>query len=313
MGEPETVLITGIAGFIGSHVADALIAEGYRVFGVDNLSSGRLENVPASVHFFNADICDAERMDALFREARPRFVIHHAAQVSVTRSVRDPVFDARVNILGTVNLLSLCKKYTVQRIIFASSGGALYGDVDAPAREDKKPHPKSPYGLSKWTGEQYVRYYGQEFGIGYAILRYGNVYGPRQDPYGEAGVVAVFTDRLLRGEQPVINGDGEYIRDYVYIEDVAQANVAALKKASVDAAINVGTGIGTTVNQLFAMMVDISGVQAIPQYGPPRPGDLRASVLDPSLAKKVFGWEPKTPLREGLKKTVEWFRGRIRH
>ncbi|HHY39229.1 MAG TPA: NAD-dependent epimerase/dehydratase family protein [Clostridia bacterium] len=313
MGEPETVLITGIAGFIGSHVADALIKEGYRVFGVDDLSSGRLENVPKNAYFFKADICDFERMDTLFKETRPRFVVHHAAQVSVARSVKDPVFDAHVNILGTVGLLDLCRKYVVEKMVFASSGGALYGDVDAPAREDKKPDPKSPYGFSKWAGEQYVRYYGQEFGIGYTILRYGNVYGPRQDPYGEAGVVAVFTGRLLCGERPVINGDGEYVRDYVYVEDVAQANVAVLKKAAADAAVNVGTGIGTTVNQLFAMLVEISGIQAVPQYGPPRPGDLKTSVLDPSLAKEIFGWEPKTPLREGLKKTVEWFKGRICH
>lgn len=303
-------MITGIAGFIGSHVADALISEGYQVAGVDDLSSGRLENVPAGARFFETDICDGVRMDAVFREIRPRFVIHHAAQVSVARSVRDPVLDARVNVLGTVSLLDQCKEHGVEKIVFASSGGALYGDVDLPAREEQKPHPRSPYGLSKWTGEVYVRYYGREFGIDYVILRYGNVYGPRQDPHGEAGVVAVFTDRLLRGEPAVINGDGEYVRDYVYVEDAAGANVAALRKTAVNAAFNVGTGIGTTVNHLFAMIAEVSGVRAFSRYGPPRPGDLRSSILDSSRAREVLGWQPKTPLREGLRKTVEWFKSR---
>jgi UDP-glucose 4-epimerase len=304
----STILITGIAGFIGSHIAGLLLEEGHAVAGLDDLSSGRLKNVPEGAEFFKTDLCDASGVREAFEKTRPPFVIHHAAQVSVSRSVKDPVSDARVNVLGTLNILRLCAEYSVKGIIFASSGGALYGDVNSPANEDFPLSPRSPYGLSKWAGEEYVRYFQEEYGIHYVILRYGNVYGPRQDPQGEAGVVAIFAHQLISGEIPTINGDGEYVRDYVYVEDVAKANVAALKKYQANAILNIGTGKGTSVNNLFDTMAGLVGAGVSPRFGPPRPGDLRSSILDPSRAKEVLGWEPQVPLAEGLEKTIKWFR-----
>lgn len=304
----QRAFVSGIAGFIGSHVSDALLASGYEVMGIDDLSTGFRDNVPPGCKLVVGDIRDGQLVLDLLREFRPRFVLHQAAQISVSRSVREPALDAWVNVVGTINLLSAAAEVGVERFVFASSGGAIYGDVYEPASESHSLAPSSPYGLSKLCAEKYVRYFGEERGLEYVILRYGNVYGPRQDPRGEAGVVAIFTEALLEGRAPVINGDGEYVRDYVYVEDVAEANLLALRPGAAGGTFNVGTGVGTTVNQLYRALCSALGLEISPRYGPPRPGDLRSSILDPGSAGRALGWRPRHSLSHGLRKTVEWYR-----
>lgn len=315
----DRVLVTGGAGFIGSHTVDLLLEAGYEPHVVDDLSSGRRENLPATAPLYEVNICDTAAMSRVFTEVRPRFVVHLAAQMSVSRSVREPAFDAEVNILGLVQLLEQCVRTGVERVVFASSGGVLYGEGTTPATEDRPARPISPYGLSKWAGEQYLRWAAREHGLQSVALRYGNVYGPRQNPHGEAGVVAIFAQKLLAGVAPTINGDGQYVRDYVYVGDVARANLLALTAPLPEAfvALNIGTGAGTDVNAL-AQQLRAALVQALrasgqapdlpaPQYGPPRPGDLRSNMVDPGRAGRVLGWTPRVPLAEGLLATAEWF------
>ncbi|MCD6254057.1 MAG: NAD-dependent epimerase/dehydratase family protein [Thermotogae bacterium] len=306
------VLVTGGAGFIGSHVVDALIGSNIIPIVVDDLSTGKIENLDPKALFYQQDIADEYMMEMVFKAHRPTYVFHLAAQISVSESVKDPKFDAHVNILGSLNILKMCVEYGVKRIIFSSTGGALYGDdVEIiPTPETTFPKPMSPYGIAKFSVENYLRFFAHQYGLEYVSLRYGNVYGPKQDPHGEAGVVAIFSERMLRNDEVHIFGDGENVRDYVYVEDVAEANLKAME-APANIALNVGTGVGTTVNELFKKLAQLTDYQRDPVYDPPRPGDLRKSVLDTSLAERMMGWKAKYNLEEGLKKTVEFFRERL--
>lgn len=300
------VLVTGGAGFIGSHVADAFLEAGHEVAIVDNLSTGKRENVPRGARFYEADITSAD-LEGIFAAERPEIVDHHAAQIDVRVSVEKPVFDADVNVLGTLNLLRLSVKARVEKFIFASSGGAIYGEpAKLPAPEGSDIAPIAPYGASKAAGELYIETFGRLHGLHYTILRYGNVYGPRQDPLGEAGVVAIFSSAMLRGADVFIYGSGDQLRDYVYVDDVVSANLAALSRGD-GGVINIGTGKGTSVNELFKMMAEIVGYPKEPIYRARRPGELERTYLDVDMAKEVLGWEPATDLDAGLRKTLEYF------
>lgn len=302
------ILVTGGAGFIGSHVAEAYLAAGHEVTVVDNLSSGKREQVPAGAKFSQVSIEDAD-MESVFKSSPKVFdvVNHHAAQIDVRKSVADPKFDAHVNILGSLQLLECCRKYGVKKVIFASSGGTMYGECDQqPGREDKAPEPISPYGVSKLAVEHYLRFYEKIYSLDYTVLRYGNVYGPRQDPLGEAGVVAIFCGAILARKPVTIFGSGDQKRDYVYVKDVAQANVLALTRGSREI-LNVGTQQGASVNELFEMLQTISGYEQAPQRGAERPGELLTSVLETSKISRLFGWKPQTSFSEGVRLTYEYF------
>lgn len=304
------ILVTGGAGFIGSHVADALIGKGHEIHIVDDLSGGRSENVPDAATFHQLDIRSQEAADLLEEEAF-EVLVHHAAQMDVRRSVADPRFDADVNIIGFLNLIEAGRRNGLQKVVFASTGGAIYGEPDYTPQDEAHPlRPLSPYGITKLCTERYLYYYEQEFGIPYVVLRYANVYGPRQNPHGEAGVVAIFCERLLEGKQPVIYGDGEQTRDYVYVGDVVRANVRALEYAT-SGTFNVGTSIETNVNELFRAIRDRidEDVEEVHEKG--RPGEQRRSVLDYSYAERELGWSPESDLEEGLSRTVDWFRSRL--
>lgn len=309
------VLITGGAGFIGSHIVDACLAAGHEPFVVDDLSSGSPKNLPAHVPLFQVDICDQARLQHTFSETQPDIVVHQAAQMSVSRSVREPAFDASVNVLGLLNVFDQAVRVNSRRIVFASSGGVLYGDVFKPAPEKTPANPNSPYGISKWAGERYLEFYVREFGLTGVALRYANVYGPRQNPHGEAGVVAIFCQKMLASEPARINGDGKYDRDYVFGPDVARANQLALT-ADIPGgfiALNIGTGIATDVNTLegdLRAAIKANAVDAkppLPVYGPARVGDLRSSIVDATRARNVLGWSPTVTLQEGLQRTAQWF------
>jgi UDP-glucose 4-epimerase len=345
-----TVLVSGGAGFIGSHIVDLLIDNDYKVVIVDDLSSGREENVNKKARFYKLSITDQKSLAEVFEQEKPDYVCHEAAQISVSFSVRDPLFDAQTNILGSLNLLQccVCVSHPVKGIVFASSGGTIYGEPEhLPITEDYPFRPQSPYGISKVTVENYLDFYQKNYHLPYVALRYGNVYGPRQDPYGEAGVIAIFIERMLKGEIPTINGDGEYIRDYVYVEDVAQANLLALQnmvklfkvvlekgkaknreeekkeseakvgaQAKAEAEVkfngfNLGTGRGVSVNEIFSLLKEITKFPYPAHYGPPRAGDLRKNILDCRLIKEVLGWQPEFDFSAGLEKTVNWFKKNI--
>jgi UDP-glucose 4-epimerase len=313
------VLVTGGAGFIGSHIVDALIAKGHSPFVVDSLVSGSRGNLPQGVPLYEVDICNGKRLAGIFDEVQPDWVCHQAAQMSVSRSMREPVFDAENNVMGLLNVFDNAARVGVKRIAFASSGGVLYGDVVTPANEDFPKKPMSPYGISKWVGEQYLEFYARERNLQGVALRYSNVYGPRQNPHGEAGVVAIFSKSLLAGQSVTINGDGRYIRDYVYGPDVAKANVAALETtlSTSFTAVNIGTGIGIDVNQLSEQISkSVQGehekrgnkVQVPPcQHGPARAGDLRSNLVSPALAGQLLDWRPTMSLSQGILATVRWF------
>lgn len=302
------ILVTGGAGFIGSHVVDAYAAAHHEVIVVDNLSSGRREQVPPNVRFVEMDVRDPS-LRSVFERERPQVVNHHAAQSSVSVSVKDPRLDAEVNILGTINLLTHCLEFKTRRVIFASTGGAIYGEPDRiPVDESYPPRPISPYAISKLVGEMYLQEFGRR-GLEWAVLRYSNVYGPRQDPHGEAGVVAIFAQAMLARRTPTIFGDGRQTRDFVYVGDVAAANLRALD-APMGQIANIGTGIETTVNDLFAKLADLCEFRGKPAYAPPRPGDVRHIALDVTRAKTWLKWAPQVSLDEGLTRTVEWFRSK---
>lgn len=303
------IVVTGGAGFIGSHVTDAYVDAGHDVVVVDDLSTGREENLNARARFVRLDIRDCAAVGAIFARERPEVLNHHAAQMDVRRSVASPVWDAGINVIGLLNLLEAGRASGLQRAIFASSGGTVYGEPERlPVGEEAPTAPRCPYGVSKLAGEHYLGYYAAVHGIKTAVLRYANVYGPRQNPHGEAGVVAIFAGQLLGGGQPAINGSGEQTRDYVYVGDVARANLLALDR-DLAGPINIGTGVETDVNRLFALIAATTGVERPPGYGPPKQGELRRSALDPRRAASQLGWQPEVPLAEGLARTVAALRG----
>jgi UDP-glucose 4-epimerase len=304
------IVVTGGAGFIGSHLVDAYVEADHEVIVLDDLSSGRRENVHPRARLAALDIRSPEAR-ALVERERPEVLSHHAAQMSVRRSVEEPRVDADINILGMLNLLEGARAGGVRRILFASSGGAIYGEQERfPADEGHPTVPVSPYGVSKRAGELYLSCWYAAYGIPYVALRYSNVYGPRQDPHGEAGVVAIFTRALLAGRQPVINGDGMQTRDYVFVGDVVGANLAALSSEYIGP-VNIGTGIETDVNDLYERLRVAAGVGVRPRHGPPRPGEQRRSVIAPSLAARVLGWRPSRSLDDGLREVVAYFRDRV--
>jgi UDP-glucose 4-epimerase len=306
------ILVTGGAGFIGSHVVDTYIEAGHDVFVVDDLSTGKLENLHPRAHFLHADLLDLA-VRKLIASEKIEVVNHHAAQMDVRRSVADPLFDARVNLLGMLNILEGAREAKVKKVIFSSSGGTVYGEqLEFPASEDHSTQPISPYGVSKRSGEHYLYFYSVEYGIPYIALRYANIYGPRQDPHGEAGVVAIFTLRLLSNQQPVINGDGKQTRDYVFVKDVARANLAALQ-ADYCGPINIGTSTETDVNQLFLQLRTLSNSSLPEIHGPAKSGEQRRSSLTWTRARDVLGWSPAVGLEEGLRETVAFFRSRHQH
>jgi UDP-glucose 4-epimerase len=304
------VLITGGAGFIGSHVAEAFLAAGHDVSIVDNLATGRRENLPPGARFFQADITDGAALDGVFSDARPDVVAHLAAQPSVRISTRDPAHDLRVNVLGTLLLLERAARTGVRQFIFSSSGGALYGDgAPLPTAEGEVRRPSSPYGVSKLAGEEYLAWAQRTSGMACCALRYANVYGPRQDPQGEAGVIAIFAGRMLAGEAPVINGDGLQTRDYVFVKDVVSANLAAAGHG-LTGAYNVGCGIETDVTMLYDRIAALTGFHGERRHGPGLPGEQRRSCLDARHLREATGWAPRHDLESGLAHTVAWFAGR---
>ncbi len=302
------ILITGGAGFIGSQIVDEYVRLGHQVSILDNLSTGRTMNINPAAKFCEADIRDAARVKEVFEQEKFDVMNHHAAQMDVRRSVEDPVFDASVNVLGVLTLLEQCMKTGVKRIVFASSGGAIYGEQDYfPADELHPTRPISPYGVAKLTTEHYLFYYKAVYGIDSVSLRYANIYGPRQNPAGEAGVVAIFTTKLLSGQQPVINGDGKQTRDYVFVGDVVQANVLALQCEG-SHVFNIGTGVESDVNQLFHHIKKSTRSSASENHGAAKMGEQMRSVLTAEKIQQQLGWEPTVSLAEGLERTVEYFR-----
>ncbi|HEY4484771.1 MAG TPA: NAD-dependent epimerase/dehydratase family protein [Nitrospiria bacterium] len=301
------VLVTGGAGFIGSHIVDRLVQEGHHVVVVDNLSTGKKKNLNPGARFYKADILSS-KIAKIFAKEKPDIISHHAAQMDVRRSVADPLFDAQSNILGFLNILENAVKSGTRKVIFASSGGAVYGEQQVfPAPETHPVQPVSPYGISKLSGEHYVYYYQQVAGLNYAILRYANVYGPRQDPFGEAGVVAIFSQKMLLNEQPIINGNGKQTRDYVFVEDVVESHMAVFEEG-VRGIFNVGSGDETSVNQLFQYLAEITGAKVKEVHGPEKRGEQIRSCLDAGKLRKATVWEPRVRLQDGLKLTVEHFR-----
>ena len=301
------IVVTGGAGFIASHIVDAYLERGHEVHIVDDLSTGQSINLNPRADLHEVDIADPKAA-RLIERIKPDALSHHAAQMDVRHSVADPGFDARVNIIGFINLLEACKNCAVKKVMFASSGGAVYGEQDVfPAAEDHPTRPASPYGVSKRAGELYLSYYQQAFGLPYIALRYANIYGPRQSAQGEAGVVAIFLSLLLTGKTPVINGDGGQTRDYVYVGDVVAANVAALDSRFVGA-VNIGTGVETDVVLIFDHLRRAVGSQIEAVHGPAKPGEQRRSCLDARLAAQVLGWRPQTTLADGLLRTAQYYR-----
>jgi UDP-glucose 4-epimerase len=302
------VLVTGGAGFVGSHAVDRLLADGHAVDILDNLATGRREHVPGAATLHVGDLRDA-RLGAVLAAARPAVVVHIAAQAAVPRSVADPCFDASVNVIGTVALLEACRHAGVRRVVYTSTGGAAYGDTDVlPTPEDHPLRPASPYGVSKTAAERYLDCWAGLTGGDALTLRLANVYGPRQDPAGEAGVVAIFTSRLLAGERCVVYGDGEQTRDYVYVGDVADAVARAVAAGGVAGVVNIATGRETTVNDLYRRLAQAIEVTRAAEHGPARPGEQRRSVLDATRARELLKWTATTSLDEGLMKTITWFR-----
>jgi UDP-glucose 4-epimerase len=315
------VLVTGGAGFIGSHIAEALRGEGHAVTALDNLSSGDRANLPADVRLCEVDIRNGERVRQVVKDIAPEVIFHEAAQMSVSLSVRNPLLDAEINACGLINVLTAAAELGTRRVIFASSGGVLYGEVTTPATEDHPADPQTPYGITKWMGERYLKFFADTHGMTCIALRYANVYGPRQNPHGEAGVVAIFVRKLFAGETPTINGDGGCVRDYIHASDVTAANLAAMRSTLTGFhAFNVGTAIGTDVNALarevraacLELVQSKSSSAALPEftYGPERAGDLRSNLISHAKATAELDWQPAVTLKAGIRDTVQWFAAR---
>lgn len=308
------VLVTGGAGFIGSHITDMLIDNEYNVVVVDNFATGSRENLNPSAIFYEADITDREKLNEVFEKEKPEFVVHTAAQINVRWSMERPQFDAKVNIIGVINLLECCKNHSIKKIIYSATGGACYGEPKYMPCDEKHPvNPICHYGASKYSAEHFFYVYSYLYGLDYVILRYSNVYGPRQDPRGEAGVISIFLDKLLKGEQPKIFGDGEQTRDFVYVGDVAMANLLALEKNPSSKIINIATEKRTSVNLIYNELKAILKSSISPVHTPPVPGEVRHISLAISLARAELGWKPSIEIKEGLKKTAEWFVGKANH
>jgi len=305
------IMVTGGAGFIGSHVVDALVREGHAVVVVDDLSMGRRDHVHPAARFHQVDIRRRDAMEKVFRAERPEVINHHAAQGNLRRSMTEPSFDASVNILGSLVLIELSLAYRIKGFVYVSSGGAVYGEPQRlPVDEDHPIRPMSAYGVSKYSVEQYLDMFRSEQGLDYTILRYANVYGPRQDPRGEAGVVAIFSRQMLAGERPTIFGDGTKTRDYVYVDDIVRANLlATAQKRAVGRVYNLGLGSEVSDRQIFELVRSSVGVTMEPILTAKRPGEIDRICLDPSRAKAELGWEPSIPLEEGVGRTVEFYRG----
>ena len=307
MVEAKTALVTGGAGFIGSHLVDRLVALDYRVVVIDNLSGGKLKNLNTAASFHHSDITQPAASDVFQRE-QPDLVFHLAAQTSVSYSTRDPVKDGEINVIGTLRMLEASRRYGVEKFIYSSTGGALYGDPEVdPCPDDHPVIPLSPYGMSKHLGEMYMQFYRRLYRLNYTSLRYGNVYGPRQDPHGEAGVIAIFAQAMLEGKQPEIFGDGEQERDFVSVEDVVEANILAIDRGD-GQAMNIGTGQRTSVNRIFELLKSIIGYKWDPVHGPARLGDVYQISLESARAAKDLGWVAQVDLEEGLRRTAEYFR-----
>ena len=307
------ILVTGGAGFIASHVTDAYLAAGHQVVVVDDLSSGKLANLPAGAKFYHLDVCDPA-LEEVFASELPDVVNHHAAQISVPRSIEDPLQDARVNVLGLINVLQCCVKYNVKKVIFISSGGAIYGEASQyPTSEEYTPKPLSVYAVNKLSGESYLHFYHHQYALNYTVLRYANVYGPRQDALGEAGVVSIFVEKLLSGQTPTVYAYPDepegMIRDYVYVADVARANLLALEKGDNDH-FNIGTCQETTTMLLYNSIMWQLGIDRPPIIGGPRKGDLRRSMLKYSKAFSELGWSPLYTLEDGIRETIAFFRAK---
>lgn len=302
------ILVTGGAGFIGSNLVDTLIDKGHSVVIVDNLSTGTRKNLNPKAKFYLADIRDEGIIKEIFSIEKPDIIDHHAAQIDVRKSLEVPGFDAEVNIIGSINLIKEAIEYNVKKFIYVSTGGAIYGEPEKlPVKEDTPINPVCQYGISKHTVEHYLYLYGLHYGLNYTVLRYPNVYGPRQNPKGEAGVNAIFINQMLARKTTIIFGDGEQLRDYVYVGDIVDANIAALEKGN-NSIYNIASGKGVSVNQIFFELKDILNFIDDPIYKPARTGEIYKIYLDPSKANDELGWKAKTSFRDGLEKTVEWQR-----
>ena len=304
------IMVTGGAGFIGSHTVDALVASGAgEVSVLDDLSTGKRSQVNAKATLYQTDLRDAAAVAAVVEQARPELIFHLAAQMDVRRSVADPAFDAQVNLVGFLNLMESARQHGLKRVVFSSTGGAIYGEQDEfPCTEEHPKRPVSPYGVAKLATEAYLFFYKVEYGIDYLALRFGNVYGPRQDPHGEAGVVAIFCGRILDGKPVTIYGDGTQTRDYVYVGDVVRAVVAASKSNASGIALNIGTGIETNVNDLYSTLASIADFPTQAAHASERPGEQKRSVISPARAADELGWRPEMKLADGLEETFKYFK-----
>ena len=300
------ILVTGGAGFIGSNLVDRLVEEGHKVVVIDNLSTGKIENVHSKAKFYKLDICNKKIRD-IFKSEKIEVVYHKAAQIDVQKSIEDPIFDGKVNILGTINVLEACKKANVKKIIYPSSA-AVYGEPKYLGIDENHPTcPISYYGISKFTPENYIKTYSKFYDIDYTIFRYSNAYGIRQDPKGEGGVIAIFMQKLFKGESPTIFGDGSATRDFIYIDDIIEANIKALHKGSREV-FNIGTGVATSIKELFYIMKEIMGADVKVKYGKEREGDIKNSFFNIDKAEEKLNWIPKYRLEEGLYKTIKYYK-----
>lgn len=303
------IVVSGGAGFIASHIVDQYIQLGHQVAIIDDLSTGQQENLNPEATFYEVDITDAGAVAEVMQTERPELINHHAAQMNVRRSVQEPVFDATTNILGSINVIEAALAVGTRKIVYASSGGAVYGELQyMPADESHPINPASHYGVSKYTVEQYLSLYNQLAGLSYTALRYANVYGPRQNPYGEAGVVAIFGQQMLAGKQPIIFGDGSDTRDYVFVDDIVAANVRVLDTGD-NEVFNLGTGQPTSVQEVFAAVAEATGFTGQPIYAQPRAGDIAHNALDSSKAQQLLGWQPRSSFTEGIQRTIQFLRG----
>jgi UDP-glucose 4-epimerase len=303
------ILVTGGAGFIGSNTVDALVATAkHQVSVLDDLSAGKREQINQSTNFYQADVRDGARITEIIEREKPEVIFHLAAQMDVRRSVAEPAFDAQVNLVGFLNLMEAGRRNGLKRVVFSSTGGAIYGEQERfPCDEEHPCRPVSPYGVAKFATERYLFFYQVQYGIPYLAVRYANVYGPRQDPHGEAGVVAIFCGRLLEKQPVTIFGEGKQTRDYVFVGDVVRANLAAIE-SPYTGAVNIGTGVETSVNQLYAELAAVAGSSDKPTYAPGRPGEQQRSVISPARAHRELGWKPQVALREGLSQTLQFFK-----